>query len=309
MSGAEEQTERSAREPGSCQARAPGGVSDARLAAVIVHFRTPECLDACVAALARQTQPPAEIVVLDNSAVLDGATEPPSARPDYRWVPASGNIGYGAACNLGARLTRSDSVLFLNADLTLAPDACERLLAAAVATPQAAIFGPRIRARDGGIELSARAFPTLTTGVLGRSSLATRWLAARGRTPPAVAGALGSSDLVDWVSGACMLIRRAAFERVGGFDEGYWMYWEDADLCRRLRASGWRTMLCAEAEARHLTGSSGRSERTIEAFHRSAGRYFTLHLASSAAAGWLARLVLGARMRLVLRRHRAQGGG
>jgi GT2 family glycosyltransferase len=81
------------------------------------------------------------------------------------------------------------------------------------------------------------------------------------------------------------------------------MYWEDADLCRRLLDRGWGTVLCTDAMARHSTGSSGRSERTIEAFHESAARYYERHIAHTAVSAKLARAVLRARMRLVLRRY------
>lgn len=275
---------------------------------MIVFYRTPDRLDSCIEALQRQTLRPDEILVIDNSSALDGLWEQPSAKPGYRWVRAPENLGYGAACNLGARLARGESLLFLNADLTLEPDACQRLDDAIDGRPEVAVAGPRIHDADGKIELSARSFPNVTTGVLGRSSLATRWLAALGRTPAAVGDALATSGLVDWVSGACMLVRRSSFDRVGGFDEAYWMYWEDADLCRRLRRSGQRTMICVEARAHHATGSSGTSARTIEAFHRSAARYFTVHLARSATAAKVGRLALGMRMWLMLLLHRVRAG-
>jgi N-acetylglucosaminyl-diphospho-decaprenol L-rhamnosyltransferase len=100
-----------------------------------------------------------------------------------------------------------------------------------------------------------------------------------------------------------MLVRREPFADVGGFDEGYWMYWEDADLCRRLADQGWRTMFCVEAECRHQTGSSGRSARTVESFHASAARYYERHLARNTLDAWLARTILNVRMKIVLRGH------
>jgi hypothetical protein len=153
------------------------------------------------------------------------------------------------------------------------------------------------------VELSARAFPSVVTGLLGRSSFVTKRLTAVGQTPQGVSGALGSNGPVDWISGACMLVRRQAFEQVGGFDESYWMYWEDADICRRLKAQGWDTVLCTDAEARHSTGSSGRSDRTIEAFHASAARYYERHVARNALTAGLARGVLNARKKILLHRH------
>jgi N-acetylglucosaminyl-diphospho-decaprenol L-rhamnosyltransferase len=200
-------------------------------------------------------------------------------------------------------MTTSDYLLFLNADLMLCDDACERLGATADDSPGVAVVGPRIYGADGVIELSARCFPSLWTGVLGRSSLLTKTLVALNRAPSGVSAALACTGPVDWISGACMLICRRAFEQVGGFDEDYWMYWEDADICRRLKERGWDTMLCTDAEARHSTGSSGRSERTIRAFHASAARYYERHLARTAVTARLARGVLHARMMFMLHRH------
>lgn len=274
-----------------------------RIAAVVVYFRTPTSLMACLDALGAQSTAVDDTVVIDNSSALDGLDGPPVCPVSWRWVRAASNLGFGSACNLGASATNSDYLLLLNADVTLREEACERLFMTAEADPRIAVVGPRIYSSDGQVELSARAFPRATTGFLGRSSLATRLLAALTRTPSPLAFALGPSGRVDWVSGACMLVRREAFNEVGGFDESYWMYWEDADMCRRLRDRGWTTALCVEAEADHATGSSGRSVRTITAFHASAARYYERHVARTRLGAAAARRVLDTRMKLILRRH------
>jgi GT2 family glycosyltransferase len=278
-----------------------------RVAAIIVYFRTPTTLAACLDALRLQTSPPDEILVIDNSSAEDGLDQRPAPGVDWRWVGAERNVGFGAACNLGARTSAGEHLLFLNADVVLGEGACEHLRLAAENNPRIGVVGPRVYAADGAIELSARAFPTVATGLLGRSSMLTKLLARLNRAPAGVSGALGTGGRVDWVSGACMLVRRRAFEQVQGFDENYWMYWEDADLCHRLHDAGWGTMLCTDAEARHSTGSSGRSERTIEAFHDSAARYYERHVARTALGARLARAVLRARMRIMLYRDGHRG--
>jgi GT2 family glycosyltransferase len=269
-------------------------------AAIVVHYRTPDLLAGCLDSLERQTAPPREIVVVDNSGAEAPAPEPPAGAP-WTLVRAADNPGYGAACNRGARVTSADTLMFLNADLALEADACEQLRSCAAAHPATALVGPRIYGADGRVELSAREFPRLRTGVLGRSSLATRALRAVSGTPASVAMALADETReVDWVSGACMLVRRGAFEQVGGFDEGYWMYWEDADLCRRLADDGLHTMICADAVATHATGSSGRSRASVAAFHDSAARYYERHVARNRLSSTMARALLGARKRFVL---------
>jgi N-acetylglucosaminyl-diphospho-decaprenol L-rhamnosyltransferase len=274
------------------------------VAAVVVHYRTPVRLLACVDALDRQTYPCKEIVVVDNSDEEEEGERISGLPGPWRVHHAASNLGFGPACNVGAHITASDYLLFLNADLTLSERACEELLLTAASNPRVAVVGPRIYGSDGEVELSARSFPSLSTGVLGRSSIATRLLRRTGKSPRALTTALSDATRpVDWVSGACMLVRRDAFRQAGGFDEGYWMYWEDADLCRRLANRGWDAMFCAGAEAHHMTGSSGRSARTIEAFHASAARYYERHVARSAVEARLARELLEIRMRMVRRGH------
>ena len=289
--------------PHAGQLRSHGSALPTRLVAIVVYFRTPEHLPACIDALHRQTSRPDEILVVDNSSSIDGNHTRPAAGGDWRWVRAEANLGFGAACNLGARMTRGEYLLFVNADVVVEPDACQELRSVADANPSTAVVGPRLYAADGRIELSARAFPSLWTGIMGRSSLLTRALGLVGRAPSGVSGALGPGGPVDWVSGACMLIRRCAFEAVRGFDEDYWMYWEDADVCRRLKQAGWDTRLSIDAKARHSTGASGVNPRTIEAFHASATRYYGRHVARTAITRTLARTILGARMRVIRRRH------
>jgi N-acetylglucosaminyl-diphospho-decaprenol L-rhamnosyltransferase len=278
-------------------------VSPPSVAAVIVAYRTPRQVELCLNALDNQTRQCREIIVIDNSGVVDEPSD------DLERVVSAGrihrsatNLGFAGACNLGARLTSSDYLLFLNADVTLAEDACEQLCIAVTEGSRIAVVGPRIFGADGEVELSGRSFPSIRTGVLGRSSRLTRLLRRAGVAPSSLSFALrGETIPVDWVSGACMLVRRAAFNEVDGFDEAYWMYWEDADICRRLADRGWGTVLCSQAHASHQTGSSGVSSRTVEAFHRSAARYYEQHVARSAALATIGRYVLQVRMKLMLR--------
>src|SRR5262245_15301006 len=112
------------------------------------------------------------------------------------------------------------------------------------------------------------------------------------------------SVVVDWVSGACMLVRRSAFEAVGGFDERYFLYWEDADLCRRLRAHGYHVRYVPNATAVHSVGQSSKTvrARAIRAFHDSAYLYYETHVApDSGVKRWLARVLLSLRCWLLLR--------
>jgi N-acetylglucosaminyl-diphospho-decaprenol L-rhamnosyltransferase len=265
---------------------------------------------AAIASLRTQTRPPDEVIVVDNAASegtpLDGAVD----LGGVRIAEPATNVGFGAGCNVGASTAAGDELLMMNADVLLHHDALGRLIAHFDRDPTVAVVGPRILS-GGSVQPSARAFPSFRTGMLGRRSIATRVLLRAGRLPTELDPTRGKGGIVDWVSGACMLIRAEAFHQVGGFDEGYWMYWEDADLCRRLANAGWKVTYEPAALVRHATGASGTSERTIRAFHDSAARFAEQHIAGSNFQRRLIRSALRARTTVVLRswarrRHRAR---
>ena len=269
--------------------------------AVVVHHRTPALLRECLNSLAEQVPAPMRVVVVDTG-VERGQTKPPGLA-GAEWIPTMTNIGYGAAANLGASGATADAILILNADAKPAPGAVAALLARLNSTPACAIVAPRMTGADGALQHNARSFPTLSTGLLGRTSPLTTGLLAVGRTPRQLAPARnGAAGPVDWVSGACLMVRRSDWLVLGGFDLDYWMYWEDADLCKRARRLGRETWFEPAATCMHHAGASGRSRRTIESFHQSAALYYERHLARSAPERHLARAALSARARLLSRR-------
>ena len=270
------------------------------LSAIIVAYRTPAEVAAAVASLRAQTRPPDEIVVIDNGAA-DGDPLPELAELEGVTIARpQANLGYGAGCNLGARRVSGDELLMLNADVVLTAGATAALTERLHSNKRIAIVGPRIFSH-GEVQLSARSFPSLRTGLFGRRSLLTRVLVRTHRYPSELSHARRGSGRVDWVSGACMLVRRSAFDAVSGFDEGYWMYWEDADLCRRLDDAGWEVHFEPTGVVHHATGASGVSARTIRAFHESAARFAARHIARSTAEQRLIEALLQARTWLVLR--------
>lgn len=244
------------------------------ISAVVVAYRTPSHVSAAVASLRAQTEPPAEIVVIDNGSA-DGHPLPDGIDARVERPPA--NLGFGRGCNLGVARTSGDEILILNGDVVLTQRALGRLRARLATDPRIAIVGPRIIS-GGDVQLSARGFPSPVTGLLGRSSPLTRLLVRAGWFPAEFRPAQGTGGFVDWVTGACLLVRREAFDAVGGFDPAYWMYWEDADLCRRLLDDGWRVYFEPAAVVHHATQASGTSERTVRAFHASAALFAERHI-------------------------------
>jgi GT2 family glycosyltransferase len=254
--------------------------------------------------------------VVDNAS-RDGSADAVTAlAPRMRLLRNADNVGFGRAVNQAVIACRGALVLVVNPDCRVGAGAFAALRAELEAHPDCAVVGPRILDPDGGVQGSARGDPDMLTGLFGRTS------ALRARLPllpaarrnvvvdEAIAGGRPSVP-VDWVSGACMLVRRDAFDAVGGFDERYFLYWEDADLCRRLRARGHHVRYVPGATAVHRVGVSSRTARaaSIRAFHASAYLYYATHVAPGALDPRrpLARAILGARCALRLRSAAADG--
>lgn len=252
-----------------------------RVAAVVVNHDAGSALLDCVASLRAACV--REVVVVDNASCDGSLARLAAADRAAVVVPAGRNLGYGRAVNLGARRVGEELLLVCNPDLVVAPGAVATLVQALDGAPEVALAGPLLRNPDGTRYPSARAFPSLAVGaghaLLGRVAPANRWSRAyrlAERFEEAKQGAPKDAIVpVDWVSGACFLVRRVAFDSIGGFDERYFMYAEDVDLCWRLRRAGWGVGHVPGAEVVHLQGLStaARPVRMAIAHHVSAWRF------------------------------------
>jgi GT2 family glycosyltransferase len=200
--------------------------------------------------------------------------------PDARWVPRAVNPGFAAGVNLASRHATGRYLYLVNPDAVVQPDTVGALADWLDKHPRVAVVGSLVRDADGSIQGSARRFPGISTAFGGRTTWMTRLFPGNPLTRRnLLAGVHVRAPIeVDWVSGASMMIRRSAFEAVGGMDEGFFLYWEDADLCKRFSQAGWRTTYYPGVSVTHLCGRSSRSgARPIMAFHYSAYRYFRKH--------------------------------
>lgn len=245
------------------------------IAVVLVTYESAEDLPACIASLPRAAAPhELEILVVDNASRDDSAGV--GRTLGAKVVESHRNLGYARAANRGAAETAAPWLLVANPDTLLAPGSLARLVATAEADPRIACIGPRLRNLDGSDYPTGRRFPSLLVGGL-HALLGPVWpdnpatrryhLTDLDRTRPA---------RVDWVSGACMLLRRSAFDAVGGFDGSYFMYFEDMDLCLRLARAGWKIVLEPRAIVEHVVGGSTRSApyRKVLDHHRSTLRFY-----------------------------------
>lgn len=252
------------------------------VAAVVVAYESGSALARCVEALLRQH--PAELVVVDNGSRDGSVDELRRGFPEVAIVDPGANLGYGAAANRGAAATTAPNVLVCNSDLEVSPGAVAALTEALEQRPGCGAVGPLIRDASGRRYPSARRFPSHVDAaghaLLGLFVPDNRFTRAYHQAELA-----GSAETrpVDWLSGACLLLRRTAFEEVGGFDESYFMYAEDVDLCWRLARTGWAVTYAPRAEATHLQGVSTEAHpyRMILEHHRS-----LLRFATRSSAGW-----------------------
>jgi N-acetylglucosaminyl-diphospho-decaprenol L-rhamnosyltransferase len=249
-------------------------VSDDRLTVVTVTYSPGPHLDRFLASLAHATDLPVTVVMADNGST-DGAPEEALERhPDARLMRTGGNLGYGSAVNLAVAeyLKDSDAEFFIvaNPDVQWGPRSIDVLLEAAERWQLAGSLGPLIRDPDGSVYPSARHQPSIVRGgmhaVVGPMWKSNPWTAAyrQERLEP-------SERAVGWLSGSCLLVRKAAFDEIGGFDERYFMYMEDVDLGDRMGRAGWQNVYVPTAEILHDKGhATGRDPaRNLAAHHTS----------------------------------------
>src|SRR5215207_2811399 len=251
---------------------------------VIVSYRCPDLLRACLVSL--REHPPScalRVHVVDNASGDDTAELVRSEFPMVELIRNPENRGFAAAANQGIGAGNGPFVLTLNPDCELRKGTLDRMLEVAETHPEVGICGPALIRPSGEPDHAAkRGFPTPLNS-LGHFT----GLGRRRRAPEALRGYAARNrsrgGQVDAVNGAFMLIRRSALEQVGLFDEGYWMYMEDLDLCYRMREAGWMTWYEPSAVAlHHKGGSSGatRSARLSYAFHYGMYRFYRKHYAA-----------------------------
>lgn len=254
------------------------------VSAIVLNYRTPQAAVRCVQALLAQTiAGQIEILLIDNHSEDDSIGVLRvwfGKHPQVRVIESSTNRGYGGGNNEAIRHGRGEFLLIINPDNELEPDGLERLIAAMQADATIGILAPRLVYDDGSIRDSHRAFPTMFDVFIKRTPLSRffkhrldRYL-HRDRDASTVQEA-------DWVHGACFLIRRSLFQGLGGFDERFFLFFEDADLCRRVWDSGKRVVyfpLVSARDSKVRLSEGGLlsllTKRTNRAHVVSAFRYF-----------------------------------
>jgi GT2 family glycosyltransferase len=279
---------------------------------VIVNYHSEALLRACLESLPSSAHPfSLEVIVVDNSgtARASGALE---AFPEARLIEAGGNVGFARACNLGMAAARGRHLLLLNPDTVAHPGAVATLSRELDASPEIGVVAARLLNPDGTLQYSCRRFPRALSIFFGRYALLTRLFPAN----PVSTDYLyldwdhASTRPVDWASGACLMIRREVYERVGGLDDGYFLFVEDMDWCRRIRDAGHEVVYVPEAEVTHRIGASRGPVPSWVMWerHRSMLRYVRKHFGWPGALVTLAGLGLALRGGLAILADQMRGG-
>lgn len=249
---------------------------NSKLAVVTVTYSPGEHLEHFLRTLAQATALEPQVVMADNGSI-DGAPEVAAATHEHvRLLRTGGNIGYGGAINRAVAEIdpQIEFIVVANPDVSWGPGSIDALLEAATRWPRAAALGPLIHEPDGSVYPSARAVPDLVSGaghaILGTVWPSNPWTRRYRKDDEAV-----TERPVGWLSGSCLLLRRAAFDSVDGFDSRYFMYMEDVDLGDRLGRAGWLNVYVPSAEVTHAKGHAAgrRPELMLPAHHQSAYRF------------------------------------
>lgn len=263
--------------------------------AVVVSWNVRDLLRRCLASLqeAKAEGLALEAVVVDNASHDGSADLVRSEFPWARLVENPDNAGFSRGCNQGAALGQGRSLLLLNPDAWLAPGSLAKMVRYLDSHPEVGVAGPRTFGCDGSLQSSRRRFPTAATAFLESTTVQHHFPAL------SLFRRYYCEDLpedqeqqVDWLTGACLLIRRAAWEQVGPLDERFFMYFEETDWCWRAHHAGWRAVYLPDAEAHHAGGGSSAQDLPLRhiRFNDSRCKYAAKHVGpwfGAVLRGWL----------------------
>jgi N-acetylglucosaminyl-diphospho-decaprenol L-rhamnosyltransferase len=255
------------------------------LSIIIVSWNVADLLSACLDSLNRHAHPSMEIIVVD-SASLDNTPELVRRRyPQVKLLAQAENVGFSRGNNIGLKAAQGRYLLLLNPDTEVIGDSLTQMTAYLDAHPEVGILGAHTLNSDGSHQSTRRRFPTLAVGLFEST-----WL--QGYAPKSVLDRYYVRDLpddgtyeVDWVQGSALMARREVYEQIGGLDEGFVMYSEELDLCKRAKQAGWRVVYLGSARITHHGGKS--SEQAVARrhihFQQSKLRYFRKYHGALAA--------------------------
>jgi GT2 family glycosyltransferase len=258
------------------------------VSAIVVSFNVRNLLLECLRAFYASSDVPVEAVVVDNASVDGSADAVDAAFPQAKVIRQAVNVGFGKGNNAGLQQAEGRFILLLNPDVTVEPGCVGKLADFLLVRPDAGAVGPRLERPDHSLDLAARrGFPTPSAAFYRLTGLS-RLFPNSPRFNRYNMGHQSESELheVDAGTAACLMVRRAAIDRVGFFDPDYFMYGEDLDLCYRLKRGGWKVFYLPDARALHVKGASTRQStgRMLWEFHRAMWTFHHKHYAADMPA-------------------------
>ena len=267
---------------------------------VSVSYFSKDCVDPFLKSISLATTSFVSTIVVNNAPDDQEIGPVLAGRARVRLLEAGSNLGYGAGMNLGVRESgHPDWLLLANPDLTFEPGAIDELVRVGESDSTVGAVGPLIYTAGGEVYPSARHLPSLRHGIghalfglVWKSNPWTRSYLADREDPPVQRDA-------GWLSGSCILVRREAFEAVGGFDDKFFMYFEDVDICARIHLEGWRIVYAPSAVITHTGGHSTQaaSRAMIRIHHESAYKYLAARYSAWYFAPLRFALLVGLRVR------------
>lgn len=249
----------------------------------IVSWNVAGDLRACLLSLRAQHTPPSfEVIVADNASADETVPMLADDFPEAQVIANSENLGFAPATNQGLRLARGRYLMLLNPDTVVPPEGLRRLVEVADANPDAGIVAPKLLNPDGSLQHSCRRFPTIAAAIFRHTLLGRVFPGARSAASYVMEDFDHQSQRdVDWVSGACFMVRREAFEQVGELDERFKWGSEDVDYCLRMHRAGWRVLYTPATAVVHAVGRSSDQAvvPSIMRAHRGMYLLFSKHMA------------------------------
>lgn len=273
------------------------------LSAIVVNYNTRQMTLDCLRTLTERLTglERAEIFVVDNGST-DGSVETIRlAFPDVKLIENPRNLGFGAANNQAMWQASGEWILLLNSDAFPKSGAVEAMLEVLRRRPQVAVVGPRLLNTDGSLQLSCYRFPSPMRSIY-ENLLLTAMLPNHPIVGDYRAWRADAERDVDFVIGACMMVRKSAIDQVGLFDESFFLYAEETDWCRRFRDAGWTVTFTPAAHVTHWNGESGKqqAERVFNEFRWAAERYIRKYHGVAGLVVFRLSMMVGAVVRITV---------
>jgi GT2 family glycosyltransferase len=264
---------------------------DVDISAIVINYNGGDLLTRCLAAVRATGAERIETIVVDNGSTDGSLDALPAQLAPTTLVRAGQNLGFARAVGVATAHARGRWWLLLNTDCFLHPGAVQALVARLDVEPQAAVVGPRLLEADGSLQRSCHDFPSPRVFFLEQSSLWRLLVGRRSARRLTFAGDHDRPRPVDWVTGACWLVRPEAWHAVGGFDQRFFFYFEETELCYRLAQEGWQTWFEPAARATHLGGGSSDAPALLAEYFRGLDRFYRTHCSATARVGVRAMVV------------------